>query len=151
MAQISLQGVFKQSAKVKAIVEEIKKMQNDAGAKMNTLMADISKAEQQLKEGEGKLGKEEKEKAETELTKKKQELRSQQETEKIKISFKQKSAQNVVNSQIKEALDKVAQEGGYSVVLQSDAIVYSKDIPDLTDKVAKAVDALPLPEGLLKP
>jgi outer membrane protein len=151
MAKINLQQVFKQSAKVRAIVEEIKKMQNDAGAKMNALVEDISKAEQKLKEGKDKLGKEDREKVEAELKKKRQELRSQQETEKIKISFKQKSAQNVVNSQLKEALEKIAQEGGYSVVLQNDAIVYSKDIPDLTDKVAKGVDALPLPEGLLKP
>jgi len=151
LAQISLPKVFNQSAKVKAIVEEIKKIQNDATAKINTLAAEVSKAEQQLKEGQEKLGKEDKEKAEAELKKKKEDLRTEQETAKIKVGFKQKSAQNVVNSQIKEALEKIAQEEGYTVVLQSDAVVFSKDVPDLTEKVAKALDALPLPEGLLKP
>lgn len=150
LAQINLPKIFNQSAKVKAIVEEIKKIQNDATAKMNALGTDIAKIEQQLKEGQEKLGKEEKEKAEAELKKKREDLREEQETAKIKISFKQKSAQNVVNSQIQEALDKIAKDEGYSVVLQSDAIIYSKDVPDLTEKVVQAVDAMPLPEGLLK-
>ena len=66
MAKINLQRVFKQSAKVKAIVEEIKKMQNDAGAKMNAMVAEISKAEQKLKEGNDKLGKEDREKEDQE-------------------------------------------------------------------------------------
>jgi outer membrane protein len=151
MAQISVPKVYNESAKVKAIVEEIKKMQNDATVKMNALGGEVSKAEQQLKEGQEKLSKEEKEKIETELKRKRDDLRSEQESAKIKINFKQKSAQNVVRSQIKEALEKIAQEEGYSVVLQSEAIAYSKDLPDLTEKVARAVDALPLPEGLLKP
>jgi outer membrane protein len=151
LAQLNLQKVYNQSAKVKAIVEEVKRMQTDAVAKMNSLSAEIGKVEQQLKEGQEKIGKEDKEKIEAELKKKNEDLRSEQESAKIKITFKQKSGQNVVNSQIQDAVAKIANEEGYAVVLTSETIVYSKDVPDLTDKVAKALDAMPLPEGLLKP
>ncbi|MBI4963426.1 MAG: OmpH family outer membrane protein [Desulfomonile tiedjei] len=151
LAQLNLQKVFNQSTKVKVIIEEVKKMQTDSVTKMNVLSTEIGKVEQQLKEGQDKLSKEEKEKLEADLKKIKEDLRSEQETAKVKINFKQKSAQNVINSQIQEAVAKIANEEGYTVVLASETIIYSKDVGDITDKVAKALDTMPLPEGLLRP
>ena len=151
LAQVSLPKVYNQSVKVKAVVEEIKKMQQDAMAKMNVLSEEISKTEQQLKEGQEKLGKEAREKAEADLKKKNEDLRSEQETAKVKIGFKQKSAQNVISGQIQEALEKISKDEGYTVIFTSEAVAYARELPDITDKVARGLDALPLPEGLLKP
>jgi outer membrane protein len=140
-AQMSFQAVVRNSAKVKAWVEEIKRMQTETIAKVNTLTSELGKLEQQLAKAADKA--EEKEKLDAEIKKKREELRSEQESAKVKVSFRQQSMQNVIKSQVYDMVEKIAKEDGYTMVISSEAIYYSKDIPDITDRVTRAVDALP--------
>gem|GEM_PF-6024423 len=140
-AQMSFQAVVRNSAKVKAWVEEIKRMQTETIAKVNTLTSELGKLEQQLAKAADKA--EEKEKLDAEIKKKREELRSEQESAKVKVSFRQQSMQNVIKSQVYDMVEKIAKEDGYTMVISSEAMYYSKDIPDITDRVTRAVDALP--------
>lgn len=140
-AQMSLQAVVKNSSKVKAWVEEIKRMQTEAIAKVNTLTSELGRMEQQLVKAADKP--EEKEKLEADIKKKRDELRNEQEAAKVKVSFRQQSMQNVIKSQVYEMVEKIAKEEGYTMVISSEAMYYSKDIPDITSRVTRAVDALP--------
>lgn len=140
-AQMSFQSVVRNSSKVKAWVEEIKRMQTEAIAKVNTLTSELGRLEQQLTKATDKP--EEKEKVEAEIRKKREELRTEQESAKVKVSFRQQSMQNIIKSQVYEMVEKIAKEEGFTMVISSEALYYSKDVPDITDKVTRAVDALP--------
>jgi Skp family chaperone for outer membrane proteins len=147
-AQMSFQNVIKNSTKVKAWVEEIKRIQTEGVAKSNTLASEVGKLEQQLAKAQENA--EEKEKIAAEIQKKREELRSEQETSRVKVSFKQQSMQSVIRSQVQEVVDKIAKDNGYTMVVSIEAIYYAKDVPDITDRVTQALDALPVPEQQLK-
>ncbi len=65
---------------------------------------------------------------------------------KSKMGFKQQSVSNVIKTQLQEVLQKVAKEGGYSVIMSSEVLLYSDGVPDLTEQVTKALDAMPATE-----
>lgn len=141
--KMSLVDVRKNSAKVKASLENLQKMQTEALAKINSLKQDTEQLQLKLNSQKDSLKKEEREKIETELQDKKQELQAEQQAAKIKTTFLQKSIQNAVKSQINQAIEKIAKEEGVSAVFLSEMLLYSNGIVDLTDKVTKAIDAMP--------
>lgn len=147
-AQMSFQTVIRNSAKVKVWVEEIRKIQTEGIAKVNMLTSELGKLEQELAKAQDKP--EEKEKLDVEIKKKRDELRSEQEATKVKMSFKQQSMQSVIKGQVNEVVEKIAKEEGYTMVMSSEAIYYSKDVPDITDRVTKALDTLPTPQQQIK-
>jgi outer membrane protein len=141
--KMSLADVRKNSAKVKASLENLQKMQTEALAKINSLKQETEKLQQKLISEKDSLKKEEREKLEIELQDKKQELQAEQQAAKIKTTFLQKSIQNAVKGQINQAIEKIAKEEGISAVFLSEMLLYSDGIVDLTDKVTKAIDAMP--------
>jgi outer membrane protein len=147
-AQMSFQNVVKNSTKVKAWIEEIKRVQTEGVAKSNTLANELGKLEQHLAKAQENA--EEKEQVTAEIKKKREELQKEQETARVKVSFKQQSMQSVIRSQVQEVLAKIAKDNGYTMVISSEAIYYGKDVPDITDRVTQALDALPVPEQQLK-
>jgi Skp family chaperone for outer membrane proteins len=141
--RMSLSDVRKNSAKVKASLENLQKTQTEALAKINSLKQETEKLQEKLKSQKESLKKEEREKLEIELQDKKQELQAEQEAAKIKTTFLQKSIQNEVKGQINRAIEKIAKEEGVSAVFLSEMLLYSDGIVDLTDKVTKAIDSMP--------
>lgn len=141
--KMSLADVRKNSAKVKASLENLQMTQTEALAKINILKQETEKLQEKLKSQNESLKKEEREKLETELQDKKQELQAEQQAAKIKVTFLQKSIQNAVKGQINQAIEKIAKEEGVSAVFLSEMLLYSNGIVDLTDKVTKALDSMP--------
>ena len=141
--KMSLADVRKNSAKVKASLENLQKTQTEALAKINSLKQETEKLQEKLKSQKDSLKKEDREKLETELQDKKQELQAEQQAAKIKTTFLQKSIQNAVKDQINQAIEKIAKEEGVSAVFLSEMLLYSDGIVDLTDKVTKALDSMP--------
>ena len=141
--KMSLADVRKNSAKVKASLENLQMTQTEALAKINSLKQEAEKLQEKLKSQKDSLKKEEREKLETELQDKKQELQAEQQAAKIKTTFLQKSIQNAVKGQINQAIEKIAKEEGVSAVFLSEMLLYSNGIVDLTDKVTKALDSMP--------
>lgn len=146
IAKVNLAAVSEHSTRIKNAMEDIRKVQMEVGPKIAALAGDIKKIEEQLKTGGASLSKEEKEKLENELNTKKQEIQQEQQGAKVKMSFKQQSISNVIKTQLQEVLQKEAKEGGYSVILNSDSVLYSDGVTDLTEKVTKALDAMPATE-----
>lgn len=147
-AQMSFQNVVRNSVRVKAWFEEIKKLQTEALAKTNLVVGEVAKLEQQLSKAQDNA--EEKEKLETEIKKKREDLRHEQETAKVKVTFHQQNMQTVIKGQISEVVEILAKEEGYTMVISSDALYFSTDVPDITARVTKALDALPSPQHQVK-
>jgi Skp family chaperone for outer membrane proteins len=143
LAKVSLETVFNNSTRVKAAAEEIKKMQSDANAKLGAMRAQIMQLQERLKDEKSPLKKEEKEKAENDLKLKTEEIANEQQSLQTKLNFKERSLQNVFRTQIKSAVEKIAKEEGLTAVFSEQAMVFSGDLPDLSEKVTKAFDAMP--------
>jgi Skp family chaperone for outer membrane proteins len=141
--KISLAEVRKNSTKIKASLENLQKTQGDALAKIGALKQDTENLQEKLKSGSASMSKEEKDKTEAELKDKAQELQTEQQGAKIKVTFQQTSIQNAIKAQINQAIEKIAKEEAISAVFLSEMLLYSQGIVDLTDKVTKAIDAMP--------
>lgn len=143
LAKVNLETVFNNSTRVKAAAEEIKKMQLDANAKLGAMRTQIMQLQERLKDEKSPLKKEEKEKAENDLKLKTEEIANEQQSLQAKLTFKERSLQNVFRTQIKSAVEKIAKEEGLTAVFSEQAMVFSGDLPDLSEKVTKAFDAMP--------
>ena len=150
IAKVNLQAVTETSTRVKNAMEEMKKIQMESVPKLTVIGNEIKKLEERLKAGETSLSKEDKEKLENELNAKKQEIQQEQQSAKVKLAFKQKSFSNVMRTQLNEVIDKLAKEGGYSIIMNSDTLLYSNGIPDLTEQITKTLDAMPAVENVPK-
>lgn len=143
LAKVSLETVFNNSTRVKAAAEEIKKMQSEANAKLGAMRTQIMQLQERLKDEKSPLKKEEREKAENDLKLKTEEIANEQQALQAKLSFKERSIQNVFRTQIKSAVEKIAKEEGLTAVFSEQAMVFSGNLPDLAEKVTKAFDAMP--------
>lgn len=137
---INVGNVFKKSIKIKLASEEIQKIQSEGMAKLGSISEDVKKLEEKLKSGGDNLPKEEQEKIQKELKEKNQDLESQKQETRVKLQFKQKSIQSVINSKLNEAVEKTAKEDGIAAVFRSESLMFSEGLVDLTDKTAKALD-----------
>ncbi len=141
--KISLAKVRNDSAKIKTSLETLQKTQTDSLAKVSSLKQETDKLQEKIKSQPDSLSKEEKEKGEAELKDKTEELQAEQQAAKIKLTFQQKTLQNAIKVQINRAIEKIAKEEGISAVFLSEMLLYAEGIVDLTDKVTKAIDAMP--------
>jgi len=143
LAQISLPTLYKSSVRVRAATEELKAMQMEAAPRMNALNEEIKKLEDELKKGKDALGEDQWKKLQADFKAKVEELQNERQNLKVKANFKQKSIQSVIKAQLEEAVAKIAKEEGFSAVFMKEALVYSQGLVDLTEKVTKALDAMP--------
>ncbi len=146
--KLNLEGVYSNSTRIKAALDEIKNIQAEAEAKMASLKTEVDKIEEKLGVEESKLKKEEKEKLTKDLELKNQAIEQEQQSARAKVIFKQRSVQNVIGLQIRSILEKIAKEDGLTAVLAQQAVLYSADVVDLTDRVTKELDAMPAAESV---
>jgi outer membrane protein len=145
-AKISLQDVFKNSVRVKNAEEDLRKIQFAAEGKISGLRESITKLREQLKAEQDKLKADERAKLENQLKEKAEELQQEQNSVDAKLTFKQKSLQNVMIGQIRELMIKIAKEEGYGVIYNTQTLLYAEGLPDLTQKLTQALDAMPAAE-----
>jgi len=145
--KVNLEGVYSNSTRIKAALDEIRKIQTEAEAKVAALKAEADKIEEKLGTEENKLKKEDKEKLAKELESKNQAMEQEQQSARAKVIFKQRSVQNVIGLQIRGILEKISKEDGLTAVLAHQAVLYSGQIEDLTERVTKELDAMPAPES----
>jgi outer membrane protein len=146
IAKLDRQLVYRNSEKIKAAVEDVRKVQTEAMPKLNALAMEINKLQKLLQEGKDTLAKEEQERLDTELKKKAEDLKAEQESVKVKVSFKQKSAQNGISSQLQEVVERIGKEEGFTIILAAEAVLFGAGVTDITDKVTKALDTMPATE-----
>lgn len=143
--KINYEVIQRNSQKIAAGIHEIQKMQQEAQTKIAALTKDAEELETKLNEGKDALPAQEKTKLENALNEKKQELDTERQALRVKLAFKQKSLANTISPLINEIIAKIAKEESLAVIFRSDAVAYSADIVDITEKVIKALDAAPTP------
>jgi outer membrane protein len=143
IAVVDLNKVYKESVRVKNLSDEINQIRSEASPKIAALTGDLKKIDDQLSKGKDSLKPEEKDKLENDRKNKLEELQNEQQSITVKISFKQKSLQNVFRSQLNQVIEKVAKDEGLNLVLLREAVLFSQGTTDVSDKIAKALDAMP--------
>lgn len=142
-AQVSLAHVYKSSAKVQAAINEMSKMQAEANPKINALSNETKKIQESLVKGKDKLTPEETEKLEKELGDKMETLKGEQQTLRNVVAARRKTLQDAIKSEIDNIIEKIAKQDGIVAIFMKESLVYSKSLPDITDRVTKALDSLP--------
>lgn len=146
IATISLENVYKSSSRLKAAVEEVNKLRTEIAGKMATISNAARLIQSKLEKEKDTLKPEEKKKLDEELQAKRSEYETEEQNLRVKISFKQKSVQNVLKVQVPQVVEKIANQKGFTLVLWDQAIAYSKGVPDISADIAKELDQLPAPE-----
>jgi len=150
LAQVSVDKIYKNSARIKAAVEDMKKIETETAPRLNSLKAEAEKIEERLSAAKDTLKPEEREKLQQEYAAKRDEAQALQQALRAKLTLKQRSAENAVKADIKEIVAKIAKEEGFSAVFMSESLVYSGGTNDITDRVLKELDARPALEGAPK-
>ncbi len=148
LAKLNLEALYANSDRIKTALEDIKKTQAEAEVKIASLKADVDKIEEKLRTEDDKLKKEDKDKLAKEMEEKNQSIEQEQQTARAKVIFKQRSVQNVIGTQIRSILEKIAKADGLTAILASHAVLYSGEIVDLTERVTKELDAMPATENV---
>lgn len=143
IAKVSYQNIFKNSVRVKAELQSLKKIREEGSPKIASLSTEVKAIEEQLKKGKD-LKPEEKKKLETDRQSKLQDIQSEQQSVRVKIAFKQRSFQNILTQQIEKVLQKIAKEQNIQAIFVQESLAYASDkVTDLTPVVTKELDAMP--------
>lgn len=145
-ATISIEKVYNDSLRLKAAVEEVNKIRTETAGKIAAISAAAKMIQSRLEKEKDKLKPEEKKKLEEDLDAQRREYESEQQNLGVKIGFRQKSVQNVLKSQLPEAVNKIANQKGITMVFWDTALAYSKGVTDISAEVAKELDKMPAPE-----
>ncbi len=140
IADVSMTDISNKSQKIKSALDEFRKSQSQPTQKMTALTAELRKLQENLEKGKSTLKEEEKNKIEDQMRSKYQELQQEQQDFRSKLMEQQKNINDSMMAKINQAVAKVAEKDGISVVFLKESIIYSKDIPDLTDKVISYLD-----------
>lgn len=135
---VNLKEVYTKSASIQGLKEDIEKFKANAKNAINKLQMDLQSLLQKL--NSGKVQGDEKTKLENEIKAKKQELVNEQDSTKIKLSFKNKSLLNSARIQVQQATKLVAEKRSLEGVIAEAAVVYHGSLPDITMDVIKELD-----------
>lgn len=140
MADVSMTEISNKSQKVKSALEELKKFQSEPSPKMTSLSSEIRNIQESLEKDKATLKEADKDKLEDDIRAKYQELQQEQAVFRAKVMEQQKTVNDSMMSQINQSVAKVAEQEGISVVFLKESIIYSKDLPDITNKVISHLD-----------
>ncbi len=135
---LNLKEVYTKSSRIQGLKEDIEKFKVNAKNAINKMQMDLQSLQQKLQSG--KAEGDEKTKLENEIRAKKEELVNEQNSTKIKLSFKNKSLLNSVRIQVQQATKLVAEKMNLEGVIAEAAIVYPGSLPDITMEVIKELD-----------
>jgi|GEM_PF-2883290 outer membrane protein len=141
LADVSMTDISNKSQKIKSALDELRKFQSEPTAKMKALETEIRQLQENLEKGKANLKEEDKTKIEDQIRAKFQDYQLEQQNFKALVLEQQKKINDTMMAEINNAVSKVAQQGGFSVVFLKESIIYSKDVPDITDKVISYLDA----------
>jgi len=140
---VSMSSISKKSKRLIASVAEVNQMLGESNAKATALASEIKAMDEELKKGKDALKPDDEKKMREEMKDKKEELEGLQMDVRAKASFKKKSVENVLRTQLPTALETVARQEKVSLIFWKESLAYVSGIPDLSDKVAAALDAMP--------
>jgi Skp family chaperone for outer membrane proteins len=127
------------SQKLTAAYSELQKMQAESQSKTTGLTGEVNKLEEQL----SKAAAADRQKIEAALKEKQEELSNEEQELRVKLMMKQRSIQSAAALQLKEILDRIAKEEGFTAIFRTETLPYAEGLIDLTDRLAKELDAAP--------
>lgn len=151
VAQVNVPTVLEKSAKARASGQELEQMRIDSFSRLRKLAAEAAASEAKLKEDTAGARTEGRDRLEYDLKAKRERLMSEEEAAKAQFQLKRKSVENTLNTQIKQAVEKIAKQEGIKLVISEQSVLYSENSPDITDKVIKLLDADFTPEKAKTP
>jgi len=141
IAQVNLPTILEKSAKAKASTQDLEQTRIDSLSQLRKLASEVVAAENKLKGETSGVKTEGRDRLEYDLKAKREKLKSEDEAAKAQFQLKRKSTENSLNAQIRQAVEKIAKQEGIRLVISEQAVLYSESVPDITDKVIKALDA----------
>lgn len=150
LAQVSVDKIYKNSARVKAVLEDIKKIEGETAPRLTALKTEVEKIEERLSNAKETIKPEEREKLQQEYAAKRDEAQALQAALRAKLQLKQRSAENAVKADLKDIVDKIAKEEAFTAVFMHESLIYSGGVTDITDRVLKELDARPAVESAPK-
>ena len=151
VAQVNVPTVLEKSAKAKATAQDLEQVKIDSFSRLRKLATEAAAAETKLKENAPDVKTEGRDRLEYDFRAKREKLMSEEEAAKAQFQLKRKSAENTLNTQIKQAVEKIAKQEGIKLVISEQSVLYSESAPDITDKVIKLMDADFTPEKAKTP
>ncbi len=147
VAKVNVPTILEKSAKARASGQDLEQMRIDSLSRLRKLAAEVGAAEAKLKDDAAAGVKtESRDRLEYDLRAKRERVMSEEEAAKAQFQLKRKSAENTLNTQIKQAVEKIAKQEGIKLVISEQSVLYSESAPDITDKVIKSMDADFVPE-----
>ncbi|MCX5872524.1 MAG: OmpH family outer membrane protein [Deltaproteobacteria bacterium] len=140
IADVSMTEISNKSQKIKLALEDLRKFQSEPSQKMTALSSEIRQLQENLEKGKANLKEEDKDKIEEQIRAKYQDLQQEQQIFRSKVLEQQKVVNDTMMAQINQAVAKISEEEGLSIVFLKESIIYSKGIPDITNKVITNLD-----------
>jgi len=138
---VDLQKVFTGYKKAMESEASFKKEVEKEQIKINALQAEIKKMQAEYDKKKDILKPEEKKKKEEELKGKIQEFTKKWSEVNKKLDNRRKELEGKRIQEIKDAIKEYGKKHGYSVILDSRAILYGEDANDLTDEIIKLLNS----------
>jgi outer membrane protein len=104
-------------------------------AKINEKIAAREKLDAEIKKQEGVMSSEARRQKLDELEKLDKEVERMKDDAEAEMQKKQRDMAGSILSELKTIIDKVADEGGYTIILPAEAIIYAKKSIDITTEV----------------
>lgn len=138
---VDLQKVFTGYKKAMESEASFKKEVENEQIKINALQAEIKKMQEEYNKKKDILKPEEKKKKEEAIKEKIQEFTKKWSEVNKKLDNRRKELEGKRIQEIKDAIKEYGKKHGYSVILDSRAILYGEDANDLTDEIIKLLNS----------
>lgn len=135
VAVVNLQKVIAASPQAKSADNGFKKKFQPRETKLKAAAVSLQKDVQDFQRNATVMSDKEKQTTEEKLTNERNDLQRQQTQFSQDVQTAQSKMMQTVFAKIKAAVGRVAKQGNYDLVLQSNSVVYYKDTYDITTKV----------------
>jgi outer membrane protein len=141
LGKVNFLKIHQASKKVAEATNELQKTMTEAQERIGSLAVAAKAIEEKLaKEG---ISAKDKAQLEAEFAAKREEYNTAEEEFRLKQSFEQKSYQTAIAGQVKEIVDRIAQQENFAAIFREEMLVSAAGLIDLTDRIAKELDAAP--------
>lgn len=136
---VDLQKVVTNSAYSERLRTELQKELKPMQSQLESLTVQAGQLRKKLAQNGAAMNKQQKYKLQKQIRSKLFEAKIRETSFKEEAQYREKEALDKVGKRAMEELAKIAKQEGYTLVVHKEAVMYSLDAVDLTDKLTKAL------------
>lgn len=136
---VDLQAVVNNSAYSQRLRDEITKELTPIGEELRSLSAKVAQMRQKLNKDGLTMGKAQRQKLEKEIRTKIFEAKIRESAFKEESQYREKEALDMVSKKALQAIETIAKEEGYDLILHNEVVLFAVEAIDVTDQVSKAL------------